>query len=186
MDWASNMVADNGVYALDNAIECINKLENLLDLPLPDGRMVVVNNPEIKTLILHTCLHIGTAWKSLFDNGQGETCSWLKKAKQMRFSEVMQHLEGIDISPLSGLDIRNKVVHFEDHILKTARRLPGTSWVADLGLSHRDAFKSKDESDLTYCRVFIFTEGKLLHLGSEFDLYSYRAQAQMVVDRLTV
>lgn len=181
---ATVMIVREGLAALAAAVATIDRLEALLPEMPADG-YVIVSDPELPEVLLLACIYIGTAWKALFDAGVGETENWLKRAKKARHDWVAGLLAGIDISPLSGLDIRNKMVHVEDHMLKVERRVQGP-WTMSLGLSHREAFNTSADLQMKYCRVFIFSEGVLLHLGSEFNLYQYRDTAKAVIERLMV
>ena len=181
---ATVMIVEEGLNALVAAVATIDRLEALLPEMPADG-YVIVSDPELPEVLLLACIYIGTAWKALFDAGVGETESWLRRAKRARYDWVAGLLTGIDISPLSGLDIRNKMVHVEDHMLKVERRVQGP-WTMSLGLSHREAFNASADLQMKYCRVFIFSEGVLLHLGSEFNLYQYRDTAKAVIERLMV
>lgn len=181
---ATRMIVQEGVDALAAAVATIDRLEAFLP-EMPDKGYMIVSNREIPEVLLLTCIYIGTAWKALFDAGVGETDNWLRRAKKARHDWVAGLLTGIDVSPLSGLDIRNKMVHVEDHMLKVERRINGP-WTMSLGLSHREVFSTSADLQMKYCRVFIFSEGVLLHLGSEFNLYQYRDTAKAVISRLSV
>ncbi len=184
IDRANIMVIMEGINALTVAINHINQIESLLP-EIPSKGYTIVPKGEIRPLLISTCVYIGAAWKALFDDGANEQKKWLKIEKKKRQSSVIKQLEGIDYEPLSGSVIRNKVVHIEDHILVSARKNPEASWLVDIGLSHREAVLPEHGHAMNYCRVFIFSEGTILHLGSELNLYEYRKTAKLVVERLS-
>lgn len=122
------------------------------------------------------CYALGQASTALFEDSALRNAAD-NRERQRRMERVRGICAGIDIAPLADRAMRNRIVHFDEHLGRQFRRFPRSSMISNMGLSNRTMLRPEEGSFLLYSRVYIFEEDRLLHLDTELDLAAVRRAA---------
>lgn len=138
--------------------------------PDPDGGGYLVSDGDMVTALRTLVMSFGLASTILFDGGARRRSenAGMFALRHDRVEHVRQLTADIDTAIFDQRSIRNKFAHVDEYLAKLLLRGPA-NWIVDLGLSRREMIRFNDAGG-NYCRVYIFDEERLLHLGEEFDV----------------
>jgi hypothetical protein len=90
---------------------------------------------------------------------------------------VKSYASAVPVQVLSDRKIRNSLVHIDEK-LAAALRAPKTGWFIDVAIGRRDQFSAAEHGiDIGFCRTYISSEDKILHLGNEISISDLRNEA---------
>lgn len=175
-------MSDAVVHAIALA-QTLETLQRYKPEPVNSGYLLV-NKPEIGRAIATFVDHFGFLAVNIFDDGPRRRCENAKtyQARRERLSVIDELFSGIDLAIFRDRTVRNRYIHYEEHLAKYLLREPPMSVMADLGFSHRDIVKCKD--GIVYIRVYEFDTDTLLHLGCEFDMRALYAASMAIATRI--
>jgi hypothetical protein len=140
-----------------------------------------VNDGEMINALRRLVTNFGLASTILFDDGPKRTSenAGVYALRRDRVARVGALTSSIDTGIFAQRSIRNKFAHIDEYLAKAALR-NDAGWLLNIGISHRDLVTGEN-GRLNYCRVYVFEEDKLLHLGEEFDVKeAYRATGEVI------
>jgi len=167
IEQAQSRLLDEGLEHLSSA--CLNIERVRARAPDLSKGFTTVSDAAMSAALQHLAIHLGQASLTLFDCSERrrseDKCAYeLRKSRAMTIAEF---LADIDLSPLSDRRVRNRLIHVDEYMGSCGAMGEGV-WLSNISLSHREAVKSK--LPMHYCRVYIFAEDRLLHLGAEMDV----------------
>lgn len=177
-----NIIISNGRFALTAMLDKIEMLYECLRLdPICHNAFI---NPAIPDIISEIMFYQGLASTFLFDKTISQSAStWKKRSKEERFSYIENALKttGAKITVLANRDLRNKIVHFDEHLLQAVRENPNAGVFYDAALMFRDEFSNLNVETVLFCRTFIGAEEKILHLGEEISIHELWSEANSIL-----
>jgi hypothetical protein len=187
----AKMVIWDGVASLQTLVTEIDALEMLRpagdeqEARKPDRKGgVVVSNPGIRQHSKSICDAFALASLTLFERKRLEKKAD-RDARAARAAMVDEACAGIDVSIFRDRRTRDRMVHTDEWVPRLVRLYPTSPWVTGLGLSHRNMFVPAGAAvPMIFNRVYIFDEGRILHLETELDVRALRASAMQVIDAL--
>lgn len=177
---AQDLVCREGLKHLASA--CLNIERVKATLPSKRGQgFTIVSDAENAVQLQSLAVHLGQASLTLFDGSKSRPKEppLAAKLRRQRVAKIAEFVSGIDIEPLNDREVRNRLIHVDEYMIMAALR--DESWLIDISLSHREIFNAP--GGMNYCRVYVFSEDKLLHLGAELDVGAAYDAGMAVLER---
>lgn len=179
LDRSFSFLVDEGAIALHQVRRAI---EYIWAQRRPErGVGYFINDGEMINALRRLATNFGLSSMLLFDDGPKRSSenSQVFELRKDRIDRVRTLTSGIDTSIFAQRSLRNKFAHIDEYMEKAFLR-NDAGWLINYGVSHRDLVKGEN-GKLNYCRVYIFEEDKLLHLGEEFDVKeAYRVVGDVI------
>lgn len=129
---------------------------------------------DIPPTLSDLCYQAGIAATILFKDGdQGSQESELAfKLRQERVKYVKDILDENGFKPEVLIDkkVRNSLTHIDEKLPKLLSRESNVGWFVDAAMMNRDEFKPAKDIKVKFCRSYIHSENKILHLDLELDV----------------
>lgn len=166
-----NVILAQARSSLKATIDRVSKLHNIIE------RSVIKNvffDDDIPPTLSDLCYQAGIAATILFKDGvQGSQESALAyKLRQERIQYVKNILRLNDFTPKVLIDkkVRNSLTHIDEKIPKLLSKESNVGWFVDAAMMNRDEFKPDKNIKVKFCRSYIHSENKILHLDLELDV----------------
>jgi hypothetical protein len=175
-----NVIFSHGRVALLALVRHIDRLYELLGT-FPNVTNAYIH-PEIATTLSDVYFQQGTASTILF-NDSPQAAKENAAAYKLRVGRVsyVKHLTAnCPTAVLANRKVRNALVHVDEYLAKELRK-ENTGWAIDSAWPDRDAFVAPPGISVAYCRCYIGSEDKILHLGHEISISALRMEASAVL-----
>ncbi len=175
IDLTQNVILTQGSSALISTIERIDQLYNFVQF----GQLQNASfNYKIAPILSDLCTQAGIASTILFHQGaKGRHESDIAfKLRLERIKYVDKYCNDNNFIPitLKNREVRNSLTHIDEKLSDFLTLNSNIGWFIDTAMNYRNEFVAPMGISVKYCRCFIISENKILHLDQELDVAKLR------------
>ena len=176
-------------YARDAIHVVLRRIDRLHDLVKSSSIDNVFIDPEIPPTLSDLGFQQGLASMILFNDAR-RTNSENAAAYNNRLERtayVKKKCANISTAILGSRKIRNSLTHLDEHLVQALQK-PNKGWFIDVAMIRRNEFEQEDKIkpklEIGFCRTYIASEDKLLHLDNEISLTDLRRECTEVLNAI--
>ena len=178
-----NVILSQGSSALRTTVQKIDDLHSLVP---PDAENAVFFDVRIPPILQDLCYHAGLASTILFNNnkkqGFKETGNaYILRLERVEYVNNFCEEQSITTTTLTNRDIRNSLTHIDEKLGYFLTLEENVGWFVDFAATHRNKFLVPEGLTAKYCRSYVSSEDRILHLDQELHLGQLRKECVTVL-----
>lgn len=179
-----NIILTQASSALLATIDRIDRLYSLMK----EGPLVntSIHSAEIATILSDLCSQAGIAATILFNKGhkgrQESEIAYTLRLERVEYVQSLCSQQRFQPKTLTNRKVRNSLTHLDERLADILTENPNVGWFIDSAISKRDEFTPESkEIEVKFCRCYIISENKILHLDQELDIQELRQECKVIL-----
>ena len=172
-----NVILTQGSSALIATIDRIEQLYNFIKgSPLTNAAI----DRGIAPILSDLCAQAGIAATILFHKGpkgrlESDVAYNLRK-QRIQYIEKFCTEQSFFPQTLTNREVRNSLTHIDERLADILTKDSNVGWFIDTAINKRDEFVAPKDILIKFCRCYIISENKILHLDQELDIEKLRQE----------
>ncbi len=166
-----NVILTQGASALIATIDRIEQLHNFIkSSPLTNAAI----NRGIAPILSDICAQAGIAATILFHKGSKgrleSEFAYLLRVQRIQYVEKFCTEQNFSPKILTNRDVRNSLTHIDERLADILTKDSNIGWFIDTAINSQDEFVAPKDITIKFCRCYVISENKIMHLDQELDL----------------
>ena len=176
-----NVILSQAADALRAVVDRIRTLQALIaSSPIQDTYI----SPAIPGMLSDLCYQAGLASTILFNNssrGKKESAlAFSLRKERLRYVQDLCASQNLQTPILKDRSLRNALTHIDEHLADALTQDANVGWLIDSAIESRTQFSAPPGLCVGYCRSYIRSEDKIVHLDHELPLSALAAECTAV------
>ena len=172
-----NVILSQAADALRAVVDRIRTLQALIaSSPIQDTYI----SPAIPGMLSDLCYQAGLASTILFNNssrGKKESAlAFSLRKERLRYVQDLCASQNLQTPILKDRSLRNALTHIDEHLADALTQDANVGWLIDSAIESRTQFLAPRGVRVGYCRSYIRSEHKIVHLDKELPLSALAAE----------
>lgn len=172
-----NVILTQGSSALIATIDRIEQLYNFIkSSPLTNAAI----DRGIAPILSDLCAQAGIAATILFHKGPKgrleSEVAYNLRMQRIQYVEKFCSEQSFIPKTLTNREVRNSLTHIDERLADILTKDSNIGWFIDTAIKKRDEFVAPNDISIKFCRCYVISENKILHLDQELDLEKLRQE----------
>lgn len=177
-----NVILTQGSSALRATIGRIEQLYNFIKAsPLTNAAI----DSGIAPILSDLCAQAGIAATILFHKGPKgrleSEVAYNLRIERIQYIEKFCAKQSFIPQTLTNREVRNSLTHIDERLADILTKNSNVGWFIDSALNKRDEFIAPNNISIKFCRCYVISENKILHLDQELDIEILRHECLVLL-----
>lgn len=166
-------------------VATVNRIDQLYRFIIGGPLTNVAIDTGIAPILSDLCSQAGIAATILFNKGpKGRLESEVAYNLRLERKEYVEKFctqQNFIPETLTNREVRNSLTHIDERLADILTKDSNVGWFIDTAINKRDEFVAPIGISIKFCRCYIISENKVLHLDQELDIAKLRHECIVIL-----